>query len=514
MNRELKQWISEEAALKSRRRFLLGAMAGGGMAAAGGFGLSLNAIAASAGLSSPLATTPVPSDYRAMVCFFLFGGNDTCNTVIPYDTAGYDQYLLSREGSLSRPFGITRLREDLLPMQAASLGGGRQLALPREMDSLKRLYDRGKVAVVANVGVLAHPTSKAQYDNQSIELPPQLFSHSDHQRFWQLGVPSYNTRTGWAGRMGDLLAAGNGSSPVSMCMSMRGNNAWQVGDNVLPYPLSPQDGAPQFWSFWNDRRRNAMLALNAQSRSNLMERQAARVFTRSINAEAVVNESLRVNFDLETLFPTPPGDLAPTLVEDYMEVMDQFRMVARMIEAHQAFGHRRQIFFVSLGGFDDHDSLADHGQRLRVVADGMAAFYQATALLGVDQNVVTFTASDFGRPLKSNGTGSDHGWGAHHFVVGGSVRGGNVYGDFPNLQIDGPDALDHQGHLLPSTAVEEYAATLASWFGVSDTDIPLVVPNIGRFERSNMGFMGGIKPRPPTRNICPGVRGCVEPPVT
>jgi len=514
MKSELEQWISEQAALKSRRRFLMGAMAGGGMAAAGGFGLSLNAIAAAAGFSSPQATTPMPGDYRAMVCFFLFGGNDTCNTVIPYDQATYNQYLISREGSLSRPFGITRLREDLLPIKAASINDGRQLALPREMASLKRLYDQGHAAVVANVGVLAHPTSKLQYDNQSIELPPQLFSHSDHQRFWQLGIPSYSTRTGWAGRMGDLLAAGNAGSQVSMCMSMRGNNAWQVGDNVLPYPLSPQDGAPQYWSFWNDRRRNAMMAMNAQTRSNLLERQTARVFNRAVNAEVVVNEALRVNLDLEMLFPTPPGDLAPTMVEDYMDVMDQFRMVARMIDAREALGHRRQIFFVGLGGFDNHDSLVNHGQRLRVVADGMAAFHQATKLIGVEQNVVTFTASDFGRPLKSNGTGSDHGWGAHHFVVGGSVRGGNVYGRFPNLQINGPDALDYQGHLLPSTSVDEYAATLASWFGVSGGDIPLVVPNIGRFSSANMAFMGGIKPQPPYRTICPGVRGCVQPPLT
>ena len=510
MTSAFEQWLSDETTLKSRRRFLMGAMAGGGLAAAGGFGLGLNAMAAAAGSSSTQSVTPTPGDYRAMVCFFLFGGNDTCNTVIPYDTAGYNQYLLSREGSLSRPFGITRLREDLLPISAASMVNG-QLALPREMASLKRLYDKGKAAVVANVGVLAHPTSKQQYDNQSIELPPQLFSHSDHQRFWQLGVPSYSTRTGWAGRMGDLLAAGNAGSQVSMCMSMRGNNAWQVGDNVLPYPMSAQDGAPGFWSFWNDRRRNAMMAMNAQSRSNLMERQAARVFNRAVNAETVVNRALRNNLDLEMLFPTPPGDLMPTLVEDYMDVMDQFRMVARMIDARRALGHRRQIFFVSLGGFDNHDSLVEHGDRLRVVADGMAAFYQATRLLGVDQNVVTFTASDFGRPLKSNGTGSDHGWGAHHFVVGGSVRGGDVYGRFPNLQINGPDALDYQGHLLPSTSVDEYAARLASWFGVSDTDIPLVVPNIGRFASANMDFMTGIKPQPPYRNTCGA--GCVQPPL-
>ena len=186
-------------------------------------------------------------------------------------------------------------------------------------------------------------------------------------------------------------------------------------------------------------------------------------------------------------------------------------MVARLIAARDVLGHKRQIFFVGLGGFDNHDSLADHPDRLRIVADGMAAFYQATAILGIDQNVTTFTASDFGRPLKSNGTGSDHGWGAHHFVVGGSVRGGNVYGRFPQMQINGPDALNNQGQLLPSTSVDEYSATLASWFGVSQTDLPIVIPNISRFSQEDMGFMTGIKPYPRGDSTCVSARPCRPP---
>ena len=196
------------------------------------------------------------------------------------------------------------------------------------------------------------------------------------------------------------------------------------------------------------------------------------------------------------------------MVGEYNDVMQQFQMVARLIAAREVLGHKRQIFFVSLGGFDNHDSLAEHPDRLRIIADGMAAFYQATVALGVDQNVTTFTGSDFGRPLKSNGTGADHGWGAHHFVVGGSVRGGNVYGKFPQMVINGPDALDNQGHLLPSTSVDEYAATLANWFGVSSTDMPIVIPNIARFAKPDMGFMTGIKPYPQIDNTCVSARGC------
>jgi uncharacterized protein (DUF1501 family) len=505
MKTKFEQMVMDDASLKTRRRFLLGA-AGGAGAALGGFGFTLSGIAAAADLGTK-ASTPIPNDYRAMVCFFLFGGNDAANTIIPYDQATYNQYLIAREGSLSRPLGITRLRSDLLPISAASVNDGRQLAFPKEMASLKRLYDKGKVALMANVGVLARPTDKTQYNTDGFELPPQLFSHSDHQRFWQLGVPNYTTRTGWAGRMGDLLAGANNSN-VSMCISVAGNNTWQVGSNVLPYPINSSYGAPQFWSSWNANRMGAMNSMNQQTRTNLLEKQAARVYNRAINAQVDMDEALKFSLTLENFFPKNPAGFNPALNGEYNDVMEQFQMVARLIAAREVLGHKRQIFFVSLGGFDNHDSLADHGDRLKIVADGMAAFYQATVALRIDQNVTTFTGSDFGRPLKSNGTGADHGWGAHHFVVGGSVRGGNVYGNFPQMIINGPDALDNQGHLLPSTSVDEYAATLASWFGVSQGDIPTVIPNIGRFAKADMGFMTGIKPYPQIDNICVSVKGC------
>ncbi len=506
MKSEFEQMVLNESSLKSRRQFLLGAAGG---AALGSLGFSLNTLAAAASHSAK--ATPIPNDYRAMVCFFWFGGNDTANTIIPYDQTTYNQYVMGREGSLSRPFGITRLRTDLLPINAASINDGRQLAFPKEMASLKRIYDRGKAAIMANTGVLARPTSKVQYNTAGFELPPQLFSHSDHQRFWQLGVPNYTTRTGWAGRMGDLLAGANAGSNVSMCISVAGNNTWQVGTNVLPYPINSEYGAPDFWSSWNNNRMTGMNNLNLQTatpRTNILEKQLTTVYNRMRNAQIEMDEALNYSLTLENFFPKNPAGFNPGLMGEYNDVMQQFQMVARLIAAREVLGHKRQIFFVSLGGFDDHDSLADHPDRLKIVADGMAAFYQATVALRIDQNVTTFTASDFGRPLKSNGTGSDHGWGAHHFVVGGSVRGGNVYGQFPQMVINGPDTLDNQGHLLPSTSVDEYTATLASWFGVSATDIPLVIPNITRFSKPDMGFMSGIKPYKPGDSNCVSNKPC------
>lgn len=485
MSRQFLHWLANEKSLRSRRQFLMSAASVAGLGALGSFGFSLNSLAAAATLS----TSALPTDYKALVCFFFLGGNDNANTLIPYDQAGYDSYVIGREGSLSRPLGVTRLRGELLPLVSPSMQDGRQVGLPWEMARLKALYDQGKVALLPNVGVLSNPTSRSQYENGTIELPPQLFSHSDQQRFWQLGVPSYSMRTGWAGRMGDLLAAANQSSTVSMCVSLNGNNAWQVGDSVLPYPINAETGASEFWSFWDENRRNAMMALNAQARSNLLERQSARVFNRTVAAQQLMGTALDASQGFEDLFSGVPSDLNPGVVEDYMRVQEGFRMIARMIDSRERLGHRRQIFYVGLGGFDNHDSLSDHGDRLRVIADQMAAFYAATERMGVQDSVVTFTASDFGRTLKSNGSGSDHGWGSHHIVMGGSVLGGDLYGNFPSLDINGADSVEEQGQLLPSTSVDEYAATLAKWYGVSGSDIPVVIPNIGRFARPDLGFM-------------------------
>lgn len=483
---DIQRLLDEEKALRSRRRFLTSAAGVAGMGALGTFGFSLESLAAAASVSS----TALPTDYKALVCFFLFGGNDSANTLIPYDQTTYNSYVMGREGSLARPLGVTRLREELLPIATPSMTDGRQLGLPPEMSRLKALYDQGKVAILPNVGVLAHPTTRAQYQAKSIELPPQLFSHSDQQRFWQLGVPSYTTLTGWAGRMGDLLAAANTSPTVSMCVSLNGNNAWQVGNSVLPYPINSDTGANEYWSFWNSTRRNAMNALNADPRAgNMLERQASRVYNRAVAAQTLMKSSLAAGQSFTDLFTGVPGDIDPGLVEDYMEVQQSFEMIARMIDSRDRLGHRRQVFFVGLGGFDDHDSLADHGDRLRIVSDHMAAFYAATVRMGIQDKVVTFTASDFGRTLKSNGSGSDHGWGAHHFAMGGAVRGGDLYGAFPSLDLAGPNSVESQGQLLPTTSVDEYAATLARWYGVSSTDIPLVIPNIGRFARPDLGFL-------------------------
>jgi uncharacterized protein (DUF1501 family) len=464
----LQKILANDSISPARRRLLLGGLG----LSAGAFGLHLNHIAAAA----PNA------DYKALVCLFLWGGNDSPNTVIPYGTAEHAQYVNARQG-------MTRARDELLPIATPSLTDGRALALPKEMAALKTLYDQGKVAIVANVGTLAYPVTRAQYEANAVEVPPQLFSHSDQANFWQLGIPSYSASTGWAGRMADLMTASNTSGKVSASVSVAGNNLWQVGAKTIQYPIDPGSGAAEIEGIDSAVYGKALKAMLSQQRSHLIEQETVAIYNRSIASAASATNALKAVAAVDNDFsrvapPSVPGPMRWA----HDEIMGKLSMVARMIAASGDLGLKRQTFFIGIGGFDMHNSLADHKYLLQSVSDGLAAFYASMAKMGVGNKVTTFTASDFGRPLLTNNGGSDHGWGGHHFVVGDAVKGGNLYGKFPGMDRNGPDALSNQGHTIPSTSVDEYAGALARWMGVSATDLPLVLPNIGRFS-NNLGFM-------------------------
>jgi uncharacterized protein (DUF1501 family) len=475
----LQSWLQDGRLSASRRQLLLGSLGG-----AAGFGLPLRAFAAAAG------STPIPTDYKALVCVMLNGGNDSPNTVIPYSQAAYDEYVVGREGALTRPYGVTRLRADLLPISAGSVSDGRQLALPIEMSALKSIYDAGRAAIIANVGVLSYPTTRAQYDAGTVEIPPQLFSHSDQLNFWQVGVPSYTTPSGWGGRMADLLAAANANAQVSIMMSLAGTNVWQVGSNVVPYVVSPSGGATAIEDINDPVYGAALRAMLGQSRSNRLERELVRVYNRSIDAESALSAALAQAPNLDAFFPAEPPPSVPNGMRwAHAELIAQLKMVAKMIAMRGVLNQKRQVFYVALGGFDNHSTLADHRFLLQAVSDGLAALYAATAHLNVASQVTSFTGSDFGRPFMTNGGGSDHGWGGHHFVVGGAVNGGNVYGAFPRNLRDSPDTIGNQGHLIPKLSVDQYAATLARWFGVADADLALVLPNLARFSPRLLGFL-------------------------
>lgn len=416
-----------------------------------------------------------PNDYKALVCVFLYGGNDYGNTLIPVDSTNYAAYARIRQG-----LALTQAELAATKLSSATgLPSGMQYALAPGLAAIKPLFDSGKLAVQLNAGPLIQPTTVAQYNAKSVKLPAKLFSHNDQQSTWQADLPE-GALSGWGGRIGDLMLSGNGGSVFS-CISVTGNAVFLSGAQAVQYQLSTNGAVPvngiTNTLYGSATAQAALRTLITRERSHLMEAEYTRVTRRSINAETQMRTALAAAPAVNTVFDST-NSLAL-----------QMKMVARTIAARSSLGPRRQVFMVSLGGFDTHASLLDtHPVLMGKLADAMKSFYDATVELGVADKVTAFTASDFGRTLTSNGNGSDHGWGGHHFVLGGAVAGGRFYGTAPAVASGGPDDVG-QGRLLPTTAVDQYAATLASWFGVSDTDLPLVLPSIGNFSTRKLGFV-------------------------
>ncbi|HSV53870.1 MAG TPA: DUF1501 domain-containing protein [Burkholderiaceae bacterium] len=439
------------------------------------------------------------TDYKALVCVFLFGGNDYANTVLTYDDASYNAYNTIRGGGAGQAAGgIALAKAALAPTllnPAAALPGGRQYALHPAMSGLAGLFNSGKAAVQLNVGPLVVPLTKAQYnsaDRKTYPLPPKLFSHNDQQSVWQSSSPEGST-VGWGGNIGDLALSSNTNS-LFTCISVAGNAVFMSGDSALQYQVST-GGAVKINGvasnvYGSAAVKNALATLIQEPRAQVLENEYNKVTARAVTAEAQVSAGL-AGVALATAFPS--GN----------PLADQLKMVARLIGARSTLGAKRQVFFVSLGGFDLHDNLISQQPTLLArLSDAMTAFYNATAELGVADKVTAFTASDFGRTLSSNGDGSDHGWGSHHFMVGGAVKGQAFYGTAPPVSVGSTAAPEDQWHvgqgrLLPSTSVDQYAATLAQWFGVADGELAGILPNIGHFGTAagrpdypvNLGFM-------------------------
>ncbi len=448
---------------------------------------SLRATAAAASIPSgpgiPGMASDVAADYRALVCIFLNGGNDSSNLIIPYDTAGFNSYQAART-TLALPYA------DLLPITPRT-SDGRQFAMHPSTVELKNLFATGKLAVMANVGTLVEPTTQAQYKALSVRLPPQLFSHNDQQAQWQSSVPDRPFKTGWGGRMADLVNSLNTNNAVSMSMTLNGVNSFQVADSITQISVQPASaaapkGGPVAFARQtggnNPIRYQAQQDLFAGPQSNLFAAAFGQVSTTAIANGNTLGAALASTGSLTTVFPDT-------------SLGNQLKAIAYLISASSSLNLKRQVFFARISGFDTHASQVDtdtsmgaHAALLQQVSQAMSAFYDATVEMGCANQVTTFTASDFGRTFTSNGDGSDHGWGGHHMVLGGAVKGGDIYGKMPSPVVNGPDDTG-LGRWIPSTSVDEYGATLARWFGVSETNLPVAFPNLGRFARSNLGFL-------------------------
>jgi uncharacterized protein (DUF1501 family) len=434
-------------------------------------------------------------DYKALVCVFLDGGNDNVNTIIPRDAATHALYSAARP-NLRLPLADLVPATHLAPQTAQP--DGRLYALHPSLSELQSHFQAGRCAVVANVGPLIEPVTRAAYQDGAVDVPPQLFSHSDQQVFWQTSRPDSNQKLGWGGRIADLLQSQNQNQQLSMSLSMAGQNVFQTGTAVQAYSVG-ENGPVQRGGYYGDfhaSRRAAIDALLGAPRTHLLERSVAGVQRRSIDLYDLVAESLDAVPELQTPVPALPGANAPA-APAYQRLVGQLQMVARLIAARSSLGQRRQVYFVSMGNFDFHDRLlVDQGNTLRALSLALNMFYDLTVELGVASQVTTFTASDFGRTMTANGDGSDHGWGGDHFVLGGAVNGRDIYGELPTLQPGGDDDAGW-GQIIPKLAVDQYAATLARWFGVSESQIDLLLPSLAagnpRFGAATGGYIGSYR---------------------
>jgi uncharacterized protein (DUF1501 family) len=428
------------------------------------------------------------TDYKALVCVFLFGGNDYANTLITYDPTSHAQYTNIRSN-------IAIARADLAGTVLSpntALANGREYALHPSMTGLAGIFNTGQAAAVMNVGPLITPISKTQYqarNNTLYPVPPKLFSHNDQQSVWQSSSPEGST-VGWGGNIGDLALSSNSNS-LFTCISVTGNTVFLSGDSALAYQVG-SGGAVKIrsvtdnWTYGSNKIKAAMAQLTQQTSAHVLENEYNAVTRRAIGAESTVSSAIAGSADANN---APAVGFEP-FTADVMtnnSLAAQMKMVARLIAARGTLGAKRQVFFVSLGGFDLHDALLSKQPTLmKRVSDAMSAFYQTTVNLGVADKVTAFTASDFGRTLSSNGDGSDHGWGSHHLVVGGAVKGKAFYGYAPPVSVSNTSAPEDQWHvgqgrLLPSTSTDQYAATLASWFGVQDSELGGILPNLKNF---------------------------------
>ncbi len=413
-------------------------------------------------------------EYRALVCIFLFGGNDSNNTVIPMGDASFKAYSSIR-GSLA----LTT--SDLTPTVYSASGA--PYAFHSKLAEVASLFSSKELAVVANVGSLVQPLTRAQYQAQQLPIPLNLFSHSDQQLQWQTSVAQGNRSTGWAGRAADYIESQNiNSSKFPTFFSVAGNSLLGTGADTQPVALAP-GGSLQLTGFnttaASQARWKALNNLLTLDTGVSLVQAANDTVADSISDATALTAALSKATPLKTQFPKTT-------------IGEQLQQVAQIIQVQADLGMRRQIFFCSLGGFDTHtNELNTHNTLYPELSPALAAFYDATQELAMAQNVTTFTESDFSRTFQpTTGDGADHAWGSHHMVLGGAVQGGQIFGKFPTFELAGPDDADVRGRWIPTTSIDQYGATLSSWFGIPDSALATVFPNFANFGSQKLGFLG------------------------
>ena len=414
------------------------------------------------------------SDYKAMVCVFLLGGNDGNNMVVPMTQTDFDAYKAIR-GNLALPDNSAKL------LAVQSLADGKPYGLNDGLKGLQPLWGQGKLAVVANMGNLVKPTTRAEYLANAGPVPTNLFSHSDQTSQMQSGFPNTGAGTGWAGRVADAANAMNGAASVPASVSMSGPALFCTGGVVQSASLIPDyDLSIYGMDLWPATaaaaRKTALQELLTFDSGMALVQAANKVRQDAMNLNALLKDT-GASPPLVTTFPGT-------------SIGRQLQQVAKIIQLRGSTGMKRQVFFCALGGFDTHGSQGwTHWDLLTQLGDALTAFYQSTVDQGVAGQVTTFTLSEFGRSLQPSGSGSDHGWGNNQIVLGGAVQGGRVYGSFPTFALGGPNDSGSRGVWIPTTATDQFGATLATWFGLTAAQLPAVFPNLGNFAQTNLGFV-------------------------
>jgi len=446
------------------------------------------------------------SDYKALVCIFLQGGNDSNNLIIPTLQSEYNNYAQIRTPVLAIP------QSAILPVTSLD-GDGNTYGLHPSCPELQTLFGEGKLAFLFNTGTLVYPITRAQYLAGSGSKPPQLFSHADQQTQWQTSIPDQPPQSGWGGRCADLLESIQPNAPISLMVTLAGANTFEVGNTVSQYSVSTSGAIslsmPSIPSGpASTNRLPAMLNILGLPYTNLQSKAYAGVAEHAINTSGVLNKAIMGTAGAYWTTPFPAKITAPEGgVAFNSSLSPQLQMIARLIAAGSTpasvggFGMKRQIFFCQVGGYDLHTGQTNysnntpnnvlvgaHTNLLAELSQSMFAFQRAMEQLGLSRSVTSFTASDFGRTFPSNGQGSDHGWGSHHLILGGAVNGQRTYGTFPALTVNGPNDTS-TGRWIPTTAIDQYFATLAKWFGVDTGNLSTVFPNLGRFPAPNLGFV-------------------------
>ena len=486
-------------------------------------------------MNMAMAQATPPSDYKALVCIFLSGGNDSNNWFIPTAPEDYAQYKLIRDAPLAIPNTVAGNLNTILPLVADNPDGGRTYGVHPACPELKALFDAGKMAAVFNVGTLVYPLTKAQFSSNSVARPPQLFSHGDQVAQWQTSIPDREPVSGWGGRCADYLDAfnpkdANGASQLSLAISVAGSNTFEVGAIAQQYAVSPSSGVISLTSnigptVSQTNRQAAMNSLLGYDKAhiNLVKQNYALALSKSISTGASLSTAMTATkmaayWNNAANFPKVT---TPTSTTSFTSsLMAQMKMVAKIIEAGQrsptyagaaGMGMKRQIFFCTVGGFDTHNNQTNnagqagfndtevvkgsHANLLAEISQSVNEFQKALVAIGAtygdpdfEKRVTSFTASDFSRNFPTNSSGCDHGWGGHHMVVGGAVEGRKTYGKYPSIAVGGPDDTS-SGRWIPTTSVDQFAATMAKWFGIPQSEMGRVFPNLNRFNTPDLGFM-------------------------